>query len=1199
MATPNTQLSQIGFSDINAELNYPSTTPRKIDDAIVRQLTGQQARLTPRSPIAFSDLSEKAAFDGITIGSVQPASDFGVVVSTGLLSIDSDMLNPDVQWSYQVISGGGNISFTPNGKDVSISLISDAVGSQSVNAQINVAVYFDGHLIGTDTRFVNLSTTVFNPDLQIIGTLSVNNQGFVAQTAVTTITATSNVTGGSIRFLTSPAFGGIISGNTITFSAVAGAPGVDNNNIYTLTTEVLYNNTVVASNTSTVNVRAEFLQPELIVTAPSSVNNQFANSGPINSSIRVSASHAVAGANVVWSATKVSGDDAVLSVAANNAYANLTLSVSSFGAKKSVYDVLATLQYSNGYVLNQKTQRLTLRTVGYGLSFSAAADSSAQGYTAQTAVSTATATFQAGTFTWDFARTSGATAEVSPSIGSNTASITVRNYANTVGLVTSAYRINPVITFDGIVVSNTSSITSLTSERLAYNYSLVGPTSNTIVGEGTLTSSVTTTASHDIPGGYVLWTSNNGLVSLSSNTSVANAYITTTTIANRTTTLRGDLYDSSNRLVQQLSRNIILRAFAPNIRFFGSNNSSVTGYSVPQTATVLIEARADSGANSFIITTEKLSGANLQIVESNSNTTYDQVSFTVVANTVGTVSSTYRTTATVNYFGVTFSKTFDVSTVVSLLDSQFTLTPTNGSSNTFNPPASANGNIVASFDVPGGSITWNQTSSSGSFTVPVANNSLYRIQTSRSTVGTSSSNVNVTATLLDANNLFVKSLSSSVSATATVNNPELQLVGTANSSVSNTFEASAQVTLTATTAAALVGETYQFSTTKVSGDNANISAGASSISLTLTAEGTQSLNSSYDVTVSCIVSGQVVASTTRRVNLSATATAPTISFASSNASSNSFNFPVVATGVVTASSSPASNVQFTVTKLSGSNLTVQTLANQVNLTANQSNVGVISGTYQVTANFYTPGGAFITSRSANVNVRSERFDPGFVLSFENGQVVQQTGWEENITANGTIRASANASLTSYTFDISGVRVSGETGSYSETSNTATVTLTNNRTTDGIGVRETVWDITGSIIRSGQTIAGPFTRRLTVRTVPYYFYISPLAVVDSGFDDGAGGSITAFSNHEEFGTIPTLWTIQKTGQRDAAITFRSVDNGSNNQVSFFIPKPVQAITITADYNVTARLFANGANRISETATVDLAATSSTGPEGGTN
>lgn len=1179
MATPNTSLSQLGLSDVNVEYNFSANTARAFNDVFFRNLTGNQQRLVANTPINLSDVSDKAAYDGIIGTFSANTADYGVVSANVILSADSDIISPDVTWSYQVLTGNGNIVFQPDGgKNARLALISDAVGVQTANVQVTANLSFQGQFVGTDSKIVELRTEVYNPDLVVSGVLTVNSAGFVAQSAVTQVTATSNVVGGAIRFSTSPPFGGVVSGNTISFSAVAGTPGIDNNNIYTLTTEVLHNNVVVASNTSIVNVRAIYQQPELTLTFPTSTNNAFQNSGPVVASMLLTANHAVPGANINWSYTVVSGD-APTGFVTTATTANVSQSVGVFGAKKSVIDVKAELAYANGYVLNTKTGRITLRTVSYGLNFVPASDYTAQGYGAQTAVSTATATYQAGDFSWDTALISGTTANTSQAIGASTATFNINVFANTPGTVSSVNRVNAVLRFDGIVIANVASVTTTTAEFTPFNFDVVGPASNTTVGIAPLDSSSFNTATHNVANGYVTWSINNANTNIVANTSTANVFLTTNTINTQVVTLNAKLFDQYDRLVSERVRNITLRAFVPNIRFIGANNASQTGYSPPQTATVSVEARCDTGANSFSVSQQLLSGTNLNVTNYTGNTTYDKIDFTAQSSVIGTVLGTHRITATVNYFGTTFSQTYDITSQATLLDSNYVLTAQNGQANSLNPPVTATANAVASYSVPGGTIQWSTSLVSGAvLDVPIANNTIYQFRTQRTSFGSTNTTLNVTGTLLDSGGRVVKSLTVPVTALATVTDPQLTISGVTNVNVSNTFQATAGTTLVASVAPGVVGATFQWSATLVSGSAASFSPSGNQAILQIQANGVQTLNSVYDITTNCVIGGQVVSTKVTRVSLTAQALSPTINFSAQNASSGDFNFPVNATGVVFASMSPAGGtVEWQANYVAGNGLATAAFPDQFHLGASTTNIGAIDGTYDVIATYKTPNGTVITQRSARVNVRAERYNPAFGWEIVTGNPTNQTGWEETITATGVINASANSSLSGHIFAINIAKVGGEDANYSTNSSQAFLQLSNTRGVHGVGVRSATYDFTCSLIRSGQTLAGPFTRRLTVQTIPYWMAFNPVNPSAYALDFTATASTTVTSNHEAFPSTNITWNqVRISGSGTQG--FSTTNNGGvNNRLFGSTSPPANQGTRSSTYTVTANFFANGANR----------------------
>lgn len=1191
MATPNTDLSSIALSDVNVEYNLAANTNRLFNDVFFRSLTGNQQKMIANTPINISDVSDKAAFDGLLAADGDVQRNYGVVTASVVISADSDLITPDMTWSYTVISGGGNITFQPDGgRNATLSLISDAPGVQTANVQVSANLYFQGVYVGSDTKYVNLLTEVYNPNLVITGTAVVNSAGFVAQTAVTQITATSNVVGGSIRFSTSPPFGGVVSGNTISFSAVAGTPGIDNNNIYTLTTDVIYQNSVVASNTLLVNVRAIFQQPDLVVTFPTSTNNVFANSGPINSSLTFTAAHAVPGANIVWSQTLVSGDAAQLIISANQASANLALLVPGFGAKKAIVDVRARLQHSNGYILNERTNRVTLRTVGYGLTFVPATDYTAQGYGAQTAQSSATATYQAGTFSWDRATTAGSSANVVTAIGASSASLTTTVVANTPGTITNTSRINAVISYDGIVVANQSSITTTTAEYTAFMYEVVGVSSNTQVGIAPVTSTINVIGNHNVTNGSITWSSTNPEVQLSLTMSSASLFVTTNTINAQTTTLTGRLFDQYGRLVAERSGNYTVRAFAPNIRFIGANTATVSGYSPPQSAYVAVESRADTGANSFAITTSTVSGDVPAIVHTTGNTTYDKVEFTATANTIGTRGGVQRISATITYFGVQFTQTYDVSVNAVLLNPNFTLTPQNGNVAAINPPVTASANVVPSHTVPGGGVTWTYSTTAGTvLDVPVSNTTLFQYRTQRTSYGSITTNLNVTGTLLDSTGRVVQAITVPVSAVATVNDPQLTISGSTNVSVSNTFQATAATTLTASVAAGITGASFQFSATLVSGSTASIGTNPTQISLSVQANGVQNIDSVYDVTCNCVINGQIVDTRVTRVTLAASATSPTINFSASNGSAADYNFPVTAAARVDASMSPASGtIDWSAAYVTGSGLSGSLNGpNQYVLTGQANDIGAVDGWYDITATYRTPNGTVITTRTARVNVRAERYNPNFSWNYAAGPDVVARGWEQVIQATGVVQASSSVPGAQYVISVT--KAGGENAQWYTNDTQAVVYFQNDRNA-ALHDRAAYYDATCYLLHNGQVLAGPFTRRLNLITSPYWISLTNPNPSGYGYDAPAYASTTMQSNHEAFPGTEIIWNTTKTGGSGNADIYRSNNGGVLNRLGGSLDNPANLGTISSVYSFNGNFYANGAYR-SISGTMSLTAESS--------
>ena len=664
MTTPNIANASIALSQINGELNYPTTTPRSINDAILRQLTGVLGKTVANSPISFSDLSNKTAFGGLFASATSNTIlDFGSALPTLSFNTVTDLVNPTIVWTANVVSGWQDITITnPTTKSLGLQLNLKNVGTATSNVLVGVTVSYGGHLIGTANQYVTLNGTVYDPNLTFTGNTNVNVQGYVAQTATTTLTAFSNSTSNTIiQFVVSPSAGATVSGNSVIFTVAAPTVTTDNNQIYTVTTNVLYKNQVIATNTQQVQVRAVYNGADFNFVVPATTNNAFANSGTVTASLSVAASHNIPGANIVWTYSKTSGIDAVFTVDPTNANSTVTLTVpnNTFQMLKGIYNVTATLQYSNGYVLNTKTTQLTLRAGSYGLSVTPGSNIALSGYQAQTATAVSTMTWQAGTFGLTYLLNSGTLATVSNTVSTNTASISITETASSMGTTAAGiYTVTPTISFDGILVANVPFQQTVAASFLAYTFNVNGATVNTQIGEGTVPSTLALTGVHNIPNGTISWTSSNPNITMTSNTSAANLSISTMTINAQTAQITATLLDPTGRTVTSSLIPVTLRAFSPGVSFTGNTNVSVSGYAATQVAIASIAATcAVPGSNTFQILNQKISGNDLQITNYTGNTTTDQITLEITSTvgSVGTQSGTYQLQAVVGYFDATLS----------------------------------------------------------------------------------------------------------------------------------------------------------------------------------------------------------------------------------------------------------------------------------------------------------------------------------------------------------------------------------------------------------------------------------------------------------------------------------------------------------------------------------------------------------------
>jgi hypothetical protein len=1150
MTTPNVSNSSIAFSQINGELSYPLSATIDLNEAIVRQLTGNATRQASNSTIYFSDLSNKTAFGGLSWSSTNASSaDFGNTTTTINFSTFSSLYSPTITWTANVVSGyGGIVVSNTAANNLSVSIPLNNIGTVTANVQVGVTVSYGGWTLGTATEYVTITSTVYDPALTFTGNTNVNQQGYVAQTATTTLTAVSNsVSNTTITFVVTPTNGVTISGNSVIFSVPANTVTTVNTMIYTVQTNVNYKGQVIATNTQTVSVTAAFNGADFNFVVPATSNNVFQNNGPVTSSLSVQASHNIPNANIAWSYSYLSGSNVAFTVDPTNANSTITLTANDATMAKNISYVTATLQYANGYVLNTKTTQLTLRAGAYDMTIVPGANVSLSGYAAQTAYTTSTISWGAGTFALNYTLANGTSGVVANviSTGSQSSSLTITEYANTMGMVAaSTYTINPVITYDGLVVANVTFPQYVSASYLSYTFNVSGNTTNTAIGTGNVVSSVVLTGTHTVPNGTISWTSTNANVALTSNTSVATLSIATQSILTQNTTVTATLLDATGRTVTSQQFPIVLRAYAPNVSFTGPTAVSVAGYAANQVAVASIAATCGvTGANTFTINASKVSGNDLTIINYTGNTTTDQITVEVFANTgvPGTLSGTYQLAAVVGWYGTSYSVTENVTVTATTLNPNFTLTANGQTSTGYSPPVQANGQAIAAYSVPNGNVQWSYTGGTpNSYT---SNSTVFSFTNIESNVATSNVNLAVTATLLDGNNLFVAAQTVTVNTTAQFISPTPTLSGNTTVSVSNIFSATANTTLTASLPAVVPSATFQFSTTLVSGTAPTVTTTANTISLALTASGSNATATcKINVTCNVVINGTVVATTTTPVTLTSTAPAPTMNYATYSNSQSSYNYPIYSDAIAAANfgGTPASGqyivIQYGlvsgpaawVSNTSGSDYSNQSSSGSYNVGGggniyfNQqtSAVGSATSVYAITWQFYSPTGVLLQNvTGGQLTVTATRNNPNFSFNYGGGpSSVTSQGWTSQGTVQAIVSMQAynNSGIPGVSYQFSAALQSGSAANfnYNNASGACNVQLISDGSAESCN-----YNVSCSLYSNGQLIGGPIVIPAACSVQPYY--ISILGVVGangyvSSTSAGAGGwSVEFQSNYPNF------------------------------------------------------------------------------------
>lgn len=1084
MATPNTSISALGLSDVNVELNYGANTARAFNDGIFRSLTGLGPRQEDQSPINISDLSNKTAFGGIISANSSNVVSYGVIEREISMLANTDMFECDVVWTANLQSGAAG-TLTTNGKRASYKVTGVQEANVTSNVFVTATLSYKGYQIGTASKYISFTINSLPPMLFVNGNTVASSVAFEPTAASTSLTATANAPGSTIAFTVFPRDAGVlITGNTVSLSAQAGQAGIDNNRSYSILTELFFNNQIIAQDLKNVTVRAFYAVPEIIINAPATTNNTFANTGTVRSSLVVGGTHAVPGANLTWTATKVSGDDAVLTVAADRSSANLHVNVASgaFGNKKSIYDVTATLAYANGMFITSVATRLTLRTGAYGLSTTATPDVES-GYSAQTAVSTVAATFQAGTLAWDIARISGDIAAVSNTTSSGSGTTTLTLAAEAVGTKTAVYRVNPVLSFDGVVMVNNAINVTTTAQMNAYTFSLTGASVNNQIGDAPVISKIITAAAHNIAGGTIVFSKSGSNSVLTTNSTAANVQFSTNTVGTDTYTLNCTLRDANGRTVEVKSIAQTLRAYAPNLSFVGANTLTRTGFSDQSASLSANAVLGNAGANGLTLSASLLVGSTLTVAASG-NTTLQTGTLSTSRTTVGTNEGTYRWTATVDYFGQSYSKTWDATLSVTKDDAQFNISGSGQSLSSYNFPVVANGVINATHVIPGGTVTWARSGTGTVSNVPVQNNAQLVFSTQQSSVGTATASQNVTATLRDSAGAYVDQKSITIGTTATVNNPGLVLNGPASNTVSNTFHAEAQVITTPSVAAGLTGHTYQLNAVATSG-SAQASSNSSAVLLRNVFDGAGEARGVYNVMCNVVLNGQVIASATKSVAVAAVCPAPTLNVSGNpSASGGSFNFPVnVWAWMDVSSNPPGATFQWDWNHVGGvgaTNIYVEGGGSRLTLQNSQSNYGGQTSTYDFTCTFRTPNGTFLGSRTTRVSAYSERYNPNIALNYIGGTTSTVSGFDERLDSPVALQASVNPALGGHSYRINYAFVGGNfnQADFIAENNTGYMRATayNIRSQNGLSQKTAQYDFYVDVVLNGQVISGAVSAR---------------------------------------------------------------------------------------------------------------------------
>lgn len=1063
-----------------------------------------------------------------------------------------------ITWGSTPISGSAATLTVASGNlsaNLSLLIAPDSLTYAAANSVTTVTanMYSDSSkttLIATHSANVSLEGLVYG--LDYTPPVSNTRTGYTAQTVSSTASATYKA--GTFNWIYSAISGvasitqttGVAGGAAATLSisdALSGKTG-SNSSSWSVTPRISYGSISVTRPSTNVNLNAT-VQPFNLVITGSTSNAQYANSGPVSSSVSLSVSGSTPpGTNVIWTATKVSGPNSTFAISSNNQNSTLTYSVdaNTFAFNTAIYNITANCyDTSSNWSLNSNTIQVSLIIGTFGLNISALPASNTQsGYNAQTASTTASATVQAGQFAWWHANTAG----IAPSFSSTGVIGSAAGYyksgSATWSQTTSSPATNtateqwqiavfaPGNTTSALYISGTQTF-SLTAQQNAYSFSVPVATTNTqLLGSTSSALTIATTPVCNIAG-YSLsgWSTSNTTpgYSLSTNTTAAVVGFSTTLssaapVAYYTTTISGNLLDSSSRLVQSFSYPVVLRSYFPN-PVISFSNSAVYGY-IAQTASGSYTLNLWNGATALSVGTS-ITGNAPTLTNGVQNTSYWNMGYSLATGgTYQDLSDTIVFQPTISFYDQVSSYAgWAVTAALSAnnYNPGASLSIANDSAAGWTGTLTAYGVITGSANasIPNPSWRWGAfTTTSGSFTssyLQGTGNNQFVAYSQASSIGTVSGVGYMPDAVIMSNgvDLAHTGASASVSASATKYNPALVISGPTSNTTSAQFTSTASIVLTASANASIPGVSYQCTATAVSG-SASVSIPAGNTSCTLSVTGLHTTAAAtYNVTFSVLSSGTVLQSVTKQVSLSATGTVPNYTLTTpANVSAAGFNFAQTCSSTcylngLTASGDYATWNMYNVSGTTPAWATPGGSNGHITTTQSRGSVGSTSGTIYQRCNVYDPSGNFIkTLQSGNYALTSTVYNPALTVSVANAAV----SGAGSLTAESTVTLGSNGGIGDYQLSI--VKSSGATGTVSiNAANTGgSLSLTSSSTANA------VYSYNASILLNGQTIAGPITGTMYSAVTITYTPVS--ATLSSNSASGAASGMTIT------GTVQTNW-----------------------------------------------------------------------------
>lgn len=608
------------------------------------------------------------------------------------------MFDPLLTWTYSINGGSASvvaddITVTKTNSKTAVIKLSSLSGTKVANLTVTGVMTVSGHTINTCTKNIELTVNAVNTAFQVTANPSfvVNSTGVTAQTAFVTITATSNasLTGTTYRF--TPTFlsgtGAIsptITFDTISFGVTASIPST-NTVIYSLLSEMINNGKVVAANTSTIDIKAQFIDREITSLTPAALsNNQFSNSVNQYSTIDVTAVHnSIApdfAQGTITFTLETTGDTVTQQTISSNTSTKVerislyhNKDTDGFGFKKASVIVVATLRAPNNTILDQKrSQPIILRAGTYGLTITPPPSNTQSGYIAQTATSSGTATWGAGNFAWTSRQFDGSGPSLTIDAQATTATINIlartKSGRDAPAAVanTCRYDLTGVMSYDGITITETRvNDILIKAESLPYSYSISVPATSNVQMEIDQIAYARIIVEATKSVGTITWAVDNGSVSLTGNPTSALLEVASPLLGGTNTqvvTLSGTLFDPTSRPIQALFTQPITLDAATSRLVITGESVSINSDQKTATATGVYQSTAVVGEPSLVFPPAKQAGQDLELIQDSAK------KITIVSTaTQSSKTGTYRITGKVDYKGIVKQTTKDVTVAVSAL----------------------------------------------------------------------------------------------------------------------------------------------------------------------------------------------------------------------------------------------------------------------------------------------------------------------------------------------------------------------------------------------------------------------------------------------------------------------------------------------------------------------------------------------------